>query len=86
MSEPKIIPLDQAFENLNKKARIFKNVFSTGNGKVILQALKDEFDAMEIRDNDPYNTYYNLGRRDVVKYIEQMMNHTEKKESKDART
>lgn len=59
---------------LARKIDIFKMVFNTDDGKKVLAALENEFD----RDNllapgDPYSTHYNLGRRDVVVYIRQML-------------
>jgi hypothetical protein len=57
--------------------KTFQSVFKTPGGKEVLKALEDEFDAMDIRDDNPHNTYYKLGQRDVVVYIKQMLEAAE---------
>lgn len=59
---------------LARKIDIFKMVFNTEDGKKVLAALEDAFDRDSIiTPGDPYYTHYNLGRRDVVVYIRQML-------------
>lgn len=60
------------------KAVSFAAVFNTRDGQKVLQAMKDEFCGTELRANTPHDTYYNLGRRDAVVYIEQMIKYSER--------
>lgn len=62
-------------EALAKKASIIFTVFGTEQGQKVLEILEDEFDGQDLRGGDPYETYYNLGARDVVTYIRQLVNH-----------
>ena len=41
-------------------------------GKSVVNALEETFYDGEIVDENPYMTYYNLGRRDVVSYMKQL--------------
>lgn len=41
-------------------------------GKAVVKALEETFYDGEIVDENPYMTYYNLGRRDVVSYMKQL--------------
>lgn len=60
--------------SLTRKISMFKKVFATADGEKLLQFLEDEFDKDNIFvDGDPHKTSYNLGRRDVVIYIKQML-------------
>ena len=47
-------------------------------GKQVIQALEDTFYDGDIFDPDPYQTAYNLGRRDVVAYMKQLQRIAEK--------
>ena len=64
-------------ERLRNKSRTFKSVFSSEQGQVVLQALEDEFNHVNIKSADPHETYYRLGQRDVVVYIRQLMENLE---------
>ena len=71
--------VDDVKLELARKIDLFKIVFNSEDGKKVLGALENEFD----RDNllvpgDPHSTHYNLGRRDVVVYIRQMLKAGEK--------
>lgn len=72
--------LETAKERLKKKAKVFQNLFSTPDGKKALEALQQEFDSVDIMSDTPEKTAYRLGQRDVVKYIEQMIQAPEKME------
>jgi len=63
---------------LRDKAILFRNVFRTPEGIKVLEALDKEFNADKLHvPGDPYTTNYNLGRRDVVIYIHQLMRFEE---------
>lgn len=71
-------------EAVRKKSKAFAAVFNCPDGATVLDALENEFNGSELRGTDPHNTYYNLGRRDVVTYIKQMIAYSERKnESED---
>lgn len=59
---------------LAKMAHIFRSVFNTDDGKLVLKKLEEEFDRDNIMSDNPHRTHYNLGRRDAVVYIRQMLN------------
>ena len=64
-------------KRLAKKAALFKKVFESPDGQAALNVLREEFDALNIFvHGDPHGTSYKLGSRDVVKYIEQLVNYT----------
>ena len=67
-------------EKVLRKSMAFAQVFSTPAGKEVLEALTEEFDGDELRQNNPHDTYYRLGQRDVVKYIEQMLRISKRNE------
>lgn len=60
-----------------EKANNFARLFATPRGKIVMEALENEFDSSTIFDPDPNITNYNLGRRDVVIYIKQMIKFSE---------
>lgn len=60
------------------RASYFEALFSTPTGAKVLEILKKEFDIDEIFNTDINITNYNLGRRDVVVYINQMIGYSEK--------
>jgi hypothetical protein len=68
----------QLEEITKAKASLFKEVFSTVSGIKVLKLLEEECNADELRSPDPHNTYFNLGRRDAVVYIKQMINYSER--------
>jgi len=59
--------------SLRRKAALLANLFGSPVGTDALRVLEDEFDRENIMAGDPYTTAYNLGRRDVVVYIRQMI-------------
>lgn len=60
-------------EELDRKAGIFKRTFLTKDGEQALQMLEDAFNDDDLFNADPHRTAYNLGRRDVVMYIKQLI-------------
>lgn len=73
MSNRNVEKRQEMKEHVAKKARVFGELFSTPNGKKVLEALEQEFEPVEIFDPNPHKTSYNAGRRDVVQYIKQMV-------------
>jgi len=69
---------DEKFEKLRKKSQHFVTVFNTPDGKQVLEALEAEFDGTDIMAETSEKTAYNLGRRDVVVYIRQMLDYAKR--------
>ena len=65
--------MEEKKQKLRDKAARFHRLFSTHDGEKVLQDLEDEFDQDELYDDNPYKTNYNIGRRDVIIYIKQLM-------------
>ncbi|MGI9889075.1 hypothetical protein [Vibrio chagasii] len=63
---------------VRKKSELFKHVFESEDGKAVLEALEEEFNRDELRGQTPQDTYFNLGRRDVLVYIKQMIRYSNK--------
>jgi hypothetical protein len=59
-------------DNLKQKADAVRHVLTTPSGKELLQIMHDEFDMADLRGDTVEETYYNLGRRDAVIYLEQL--------------
>lgn len=58
-----------------KIVNAIKQTFSTPNGQTTLKALREEFcDRSSIVPGDPYATHANEGAREVVLYIENILN------------
>ncbi len=82
--QPEELPLTQeqkralALDNVRIKSRDFHILFTSPVGVKVLKYLEDEFDQEDIfQAGVPDGTAYNLGRRDVVLYIRQMIRVTE---------
>jgi hypothetical protein len=58
---------------LDKSIRARK-VFTTPDGQKMLEVLHQEFNGPNLYVEDSDRTEFNLGRRDVVMYIEQLIN------------
>lgn len=76
----------QVEEAVRQKAKAFAAVFNSREGRIVLESLKNEFCKDELRAETPHDTYYNLGRRDTVVYIEQMIRYSEREDEKDNST
>jgi hypothetical protein len=61
-----------------RKAKIFAEVFSGTEGKKALDLLESEFNPDILFNVDQNITNYNLGRRDVLVYIRQMVKYSER--------
>ena len=64
---------EQAEKLFNERAQILARVFHTPAGKDALKFLQDQFDLDDCRGVDSNDTYYKLGQREVVKYIETLL-------------
>ena len=70
-------PKEAALENLGKKAGDFHALFTSPVGVKVLEALEEEFNPDVLLASDPHETSYNVGRRDVIIYIRQMIRYKE---------
>ena len=68
---------DDIRNRLRKKAGAISRLFSSPEGQEVLSLLDEEFLYGDMFDNDPHRTAYNLGARDVVIYIHQLLRHSE---------
>jgi len=66
--------LDKVRKRLAKKSARVQNFMNSEIGKDLIDVIEDEFYHGELFDNDPYRTAYNLGRRDVVIFLKQLLN------------
>ena len=63
-----------AVDEVVRKSGFFYRIFTSPDGKKVLEWLEEEFDKDEIfAAGEPDTTSYNLGKRDVVVYIRQMI-------------
>jgi len=64
----------EAVDKVVHKSGFFYRIFTSPDGKKVLEWLEEEFDMDEIfTAGEPDTTVYNLGKRDVVVYIRQMI-------------
>jgi hypothetical protein len=72
--EKKPLKSKEAVQRVVHKSGFFHRIFTSPDGAKVLEWLEEEFDKDEIfAPGDPYATTYNLGKRDVVVYIRQMI-------------
>lgn len=77
----KITTVDDIKRRLRQKAGAVSEVLSGPAGKALMKALEEEFYDGEIADPSNTNqTFYNLGRRDVVVYLKQLQKFSEREE------
>lgn len=77
-------PEQTAIDKVVHKSGFFYRIFTSPDGKKVLEWLEDEFDRDEIfKAGEPDTTTYNLGRRDVIVYIRQMIRLKENAERTD---
>lgn len=63
-----------AVDKVVHKSGFFYRIFTSPDGKKVLEWLEEEFDMDEIfKAGEPNTTSYNLGKRDVIVYIRQMI-------------
>jgi len=56
-------------ERLKERERIIKRVCETADGQLLLALLNDTFVTADLVGKDTHDTYYRLGQRDVVEFI-----------------
>lgn len=64
-------------EVVEKKAARFHRVFTSLEGALVLKDLEDEFNKDILLSPDHDETIYNVGRRDVFIYIQQLIRYQE---------
>lgn len=64
--------LDKVKARLQKKSARVQTFMDSELGRAVIDALDAEFYDGDLFDKDPYQTAYNLGRRDVVVYLKQL--------------
>lgn len=64
-------------QKLRDKTARFHRLFTTHDGEQVLKDLEDEFDSDDLKGATNADTNYNVGRRDVIVYIRQMMRFEE---------
>ncbi len=72
MVEPKQ-PKEAAVKAIRSKAKKYGKVFTSLIGKQVLEDLEREFNPDILLGKDDAETNYNVGRRDVIIYIQQMI-------------
>ena len=70
-------PKEAAIEALGKKSRDFHTLFTSPVGVKVLEALEEEFNPDKLIGETDAKTNYNVGARDVVIYIRQMIRYNE---------
>lgn len=59
-------------KRLREKAAQFNELLNNPVGKNLVKILTEEFDKEDLRGATVEETYYNLGARDVVVYLQQL--------------
>jgi hypothetical protein len=59
-------------DNLKRKSEIVRECLRAPGGKALLKVMHEEFDRPDLRGATVEETYYNLGRRDALIYLEQL--------------
>ncbi len=65
-------PKDEVAARLQRKAAAVRDFLSSPGGKAVMEILEEEFHDGDMRGTDTHQTYYNLGRRDVVAYLKEL--------------
>lgn len=67
------------FAKLREKSADFHQLFTSKDGQKVLGHLRKEFGDVPLADTDnPNKTFFNLGSRDLLVYIESMIEAHEK--------
>lgn len=77
MDKEKKQPKKAAYEALNKKATDFHILFTSPVGVKVLESLEEEFNPDVLVGKSDAETNYNVGKRDVIIYIRQMIRYKE---------
>ena len=63
----------EGIARMKAKSRAVRAIFSSPEGKKVLELLSEQFDQDDLRGDTVQDTYYNLGQRDVLIYIRQLI-------------
>lgn len=63
----------KAREEAYKKAHMYKKLFESKEGKIVLQDLKEEFDMKPLTSEWPHYTHVRAGHLEVMRYIEDVL-------------
>jgi hypothetical protein len=56
-----------------RRALAAQTIFRTPEGELVLEGLRNELDGGDLRGVDTHDTYYRLGKRDALTYIEELI-------------
>lgn len=74
-------PSEKIRKALKEKSDKFKRVFlDDPDGVEVLKGMRDMFDPSNIFDRDTGITAFKLGQRDVIKYVDSLVNYVPKGE------
>jgi hypothetical protein len=60
-------------DRLRETQQLLQRLGSNPDGKALIKLLRETFEDRHLRGDDPYDTYYRLGQRDVVQYLRTLM-------------
>ena len=63
-------------EAIREKRKVVQNVLKTPEGKKLFAVLEDTFERKPLKGENPHETYYNLGQRDLVQYLRELRDFT----------
>jgi len=63
---------DELARKLEQKAKLFNQVFSTTQGRLVLEMLTEDFCNRSLLDSDPLKMAHRVGQHDLVQYITDM--------------
>ena len=66
--------ITEARKELVRRSLCFSRTFSTPDGIEVLEKLKQEFDPAVLCSEDQHKTVVRSAQRDVIRYIEMMIN------------
>lgn len=67
-----------AKKSIDLKAIAAYRVLQTEDGQTLYSALKFEFDTPSLVGETVEQTYFNLGRRDALSYIDELLTHAQR--------
>ena len=73
----------RARHELRQKSKAIQEALSTHSGRILLQTLQEQFNSDTVVSDNPYMTHYNLGQRDVVVFLEQVLKSVNIEETPD---
>jgi len=77
--KPTSLVLDEARERIRKKAKVAQALKNFPEGQELLTILEEEFAHKRlIVKGDTHATYANIGARDVLDYLHELINHEER--------